>query len=120
MRLARQVPLHGHHAVDAYVEEVLGADGRAGTSRQLALEETIAVRSPPARTASRYLSVPSYDLHSAGADLREQQFVLAVAEAVHGAGVRRSSGPPSGRWMPRESRKDRTPSARGRPSTYSS
>ncbi len=88
MRLARQVPLGRDHAVDPHVEEVLGADRAQHVPAVGAGGDD---RGAQPRGADR-LQVPQgalVGLDPAGADLLQQQFVLAVAEAVHGAGVRR-------------------------------
>src|SRR5215204_4607904 len=80
------------------------------TSRQFALEETTAVRSPASRTARVYRIDPSYaSTPSRSSSARTSSFLrLPRPLTVSASGG--SSRPPSTRGMPREARKERTPS----------
>jgi hypothetical protein len=80
------------------------------TSAQLALEVTTArAARPRARPSRSDRAVVDLDPCSSISAMKDQ-LVLAVADAVDVSASGSSSGPPSGRLIPREARKERTPS----------
>ncbi len=92
------------------------------TSWQLALDDTTAVRSPASRTAWTYRTEPSYgSTPSSCSFARRITFFALPSDATVGGSVSGASpGSPSGSVIPRDARKERTPSSRGLPSTYAS
>src|SRR5580693_1325622 len=90
------------------------------TSLQLALDDTTARGSPASLTARRYATEPGYACTPSLRILRSTISFWRLPRPCTVSAVGGSSSLPSGRWMPRDSRNDRVPSARGLPSTYSS
>ncbi len=87
------------------------------TCTVLALAETIAVWMPFSLTAWIYVIVPSYTWTPPAAILARTRSFLRLLSPYRVGVPGASSGVPSGRWIPRDSRNALVPSSLGLPST---